>query len=139
MRVARERGLAAALDLGECSRASLFRWQAAYEHGVEPRVLVDIGLATAAALAHLHEIGLVFRDFKPANTLRTPDGRYRLIDFGIAYAYRDGQGEPLSTGTPPFYSRAQYEGHPPCPADDIFAALPDANWKELTGEFFLTV
>ena len=25
------------------------------------------------------------------------------------------------------------------PADDIFAALPDANWKELTGEFFLTV
>ena len=91
------------------------------EHGVEPRVLVDIGLATAAALAHLHEIGLVFRDFKPANTLRTPDGRYRLIDFGIAYAYRDGQGEPLSTGTPPFYSRAQYEGHPPCPADDIFA------------------
>jgi hypothetical protein len=24
------------------------------------------------------------------------------------------------------------------PADDIFAALPDANWKEITGEFFLT-
>jgi glycine cleavage system H protein len=24
------------------------------------------------------------------------------------------------------------------PADDIFAALPDANWKELTGAFFLT-
>ena len=25
------------------------------------------------------------------------------------------------------------------PADDVFAALPDANWKEMTGEFFLTV
>jgi len=24
------------------------------------------------------------------------------------------------------------------PADDVFAALPDANWKEMTGEFFLT-
>jgi glycine cleavage system H protein len=24
------------------------------------------------------------------------------------------------------------------PADDVFAALPDANWKEITGEFFLT-
>jgi glycine cleavage system H protein len=24
------------------------------------------------------------------------------------------------------------------PADDVFAALPDANWKELTAEFFLT-
>jgi len=25
------------------------------------------------------------------------------------------------------------------PADDVFAALPDANWKEMTAEFFLTV
>jgi hypothetical protein len=24
------------------------------------------------------------------------------------------------------------------PADDLMAALPDANWKEVTGEFFLT-
>jgi glycine cleavage system H protein len=24
------------------------------------------------------------------------------------------------------------------PADDVFAALPNANWKELTGEYFLT-
>jgi len=24
------------------------------------------------------------------------------------------------------------------PADDVFAALPNANWKEITGEFFLT-
>lgn len=24
------------------------------------------------------------------------------------------------------------------PADDVFAALPEANWKEMTGEFFLT-
>jgi hypothetical protein len=69
----------------------------------------------------LHEIGLVFRDFKPANTLKTPDGQYRLIDFGIAYEYLESRVEPLSTGTPPFYSREQYEGHPPCPADDIFA------------------
>ena len=25
------------------------------------------------------------------------------------------------------------------PADDLLATLPDANWKEVTGEFFLTV
>jgi glycine cleavage system H lipoate-binding protein len=24
------------------------------------------------------------------------------------------------------------------PAEDLFSALPDANWKEVTGEFFLT-
>jgi transposase InsO family protein len=33
LRVAREAGIAAALALGECSRASLFRWRAAYEQG----------------------------------------------------------------------------------------------------------
>ena len=25
------------------------------------------------------------------------------------------------------------------PADDLLASLPDANWAEVTGEFFLTV
>lgn len=93
----------------------------ALEHGIDPRDVIAIGLATGEALAHLHEIGLVFRDFKPANTLKTPDGHYRLIDFGIAYEYLESCVEPLSTGTPPFYSREQYEGRPPCPADDIFA------------------
>jgi transposase len=33
LRVMREQGLPAALALGGCSRASLFRWQAAYERG----------------------------------------------------------------------------------------------------------
>lgn len=91
------------------------------EYGLDPREVVAIGLATGEALAHLHEIGLVFRDFKPANTLKTPDGHYRLIDFGIAYNYRESRVEPLSTGTPPFYSHEQYEGEAPSPADDIFA------------------
>jgi hypothetical protein len=91
------------------------------EHGIEPREIIAIGLATADALAHLHAIGLVFRDFKPANTLKTPEGQYRLIDFGIAYEYLKSGVHPLSTGTPPFYSPEQYQGCAPCPADDIFA------------------
>jgi len=33
VRVMREEGVVAALELGRCSRASLFRWQAAYERG----------------------------------------------------------------------------------------------------------
>jgi serine/threonine protein kinase len=53
----------------------------ALEHGIEPRALVAIGLETSELLAHLHDIGLIFRDFKPANMLKMPDGHYRLIDF----------------------------------------------------------
>lgn len=91
------------------------------KHGIDPGELVAIGLSTSEALAHLHEAGLVFRDFKPANLLKTPDGGYRLIDFGIAYQFLEDDGIPLSTGTPPFYSKEQYEGERPCPAHDVFS------------------
>ncbi len=91
------------------------------ERQVDRSEIVAVGLATAKMLAHLHEIGLVFRDFKPANVVKTPEGGYRLIDFGIAYQYRTNDAPPLSIGTPPFHSRDQFAGRNPSPADDVFA------------------
>jgi tRNA A-37 threonylcarbamoyl transferase component Bud32 len=89
--------------------------------GLDPATVTAIGLATAEALGHVHELGLVFRDFKPSNVIQTPDGGYRLIDFGIAYAYRTDAAPPLGLGTPPYLSREQYEGEHPSPDHDIFA------------------
>ena len=37
-----------------------------------------------AALAHIHDAGVVHRDLKPANVLIDDHGRFRLTDFGIA-------------------------------------------------------
>ena len=82
--------------------------------------LIAVGRASAEALAHLHAIGLVFRDFKPANLMRTPEGRYRLVDFGMAYEYRADGGPPIGVGPAPFYSREQFAGEAPSPADDVF-------------------
>jgi PAS domain S-box-containing protein len=49
----------------------------------ESRVLA-IALDVCGALAAVHRQGLVHRDVTPANLVHGPDGRTRLIDFGLA-------------------------------------------------------
>jgi hypothetical protein len=52
LRVAREEGIAAALALGVCSRASLFRWQAAYVAGGLAALLPERRGPRNAAVVH---------------------------------------------------------------------------------------
>ena len=89
--------------------------------GMDLEAVVAIGRETARALAELHERGIVVRDFSPGNILQTPDGGYRLIDFGTAFDLAQASGIPIGGGTPPFYSWEQYEHRMPTPADDVFA------------------
>ena len=63
---------------GETLRAEISRGAASAAHVIETAVGI------ASALAAAHDNGIVHRDVKPENIMRTPDGEIRLLDFGLA-------------------------------------------------------
>ncbi len=61
------------------------------------REIVDAFLAAGRGLVAAHEAGLVHRDFKPHNVLRSDKGRIAVTDFGLA---RASHGEDIAEGLP---------------------------------------
>lgn len=109
----------------ELKRRGRFTWEQ----------VIQYGLQMCAALDYLHSKGVVHRDVKPSNFLKSSDGRLKLSDFGLAsvVAERKITAEGRTAGTFLYMAPEQIRGGAIVPQTDLYA-LGCVFFELLTGK-----
>jgi serine/threonine protein kinase len=94
------------------------------EHGSLPvGEAVEILAQSCRGLDYAHRNGVVHRDVKPGNLLRSREGMVKLADFGIAKAAEDSDITKVGSvlGTAAYLAPEQARGEAAGPASDLYA------------------
>jgi serine/threonine protein kinase/tetratricopeptide (TPR) repeat protein len=95
------------------------------------RDVIRLGLQLAQGLVAAHEHGIIHRDLKPGNLRVTPDGRLKILDFGLAKLLQRGGEVGLTasgsvpsgpSGTLPYMAPEQVLDEPMDVRADIYSA-----------------
>lgn len=78
----------------------------------EEEKVVQFTIALCDVLAYLHNLKpnpVIYRDMKPSNIILTPEGRVKLIDFGIAREYKnESSDDTVYIGTKGYAAPEQF-------------------------------
>ncbi len=83
---------------------------------------LDIAIEVLIGLHFAHQRGVIHRDVKPSNVRVMPDGRVKIMDFGIARLQKaDATGSGAIVGTPTYMAPEQITNGAITPATDVFS------------------
>jgi eukaryotic-like serine/threonine-protein kinase len=99
--------------------------------GLSPQQVLDYVRQAGEAVDHLHahDPPVLHQDLKPANLIRTPEGRVVLVDFGICSPATDIRS--VARGTPD-YAAPELSAEGPSRSSDVFSLAATA-YTLLTG------
>ena len=92
---------------------------------IKPERALEITAEILSALEYSHRAGIVHRDIKPGNVMVTPEGKVKVMDFGIARAIADSASAMTQTaaviGTAQYLSPEQARGEMVDARSDIYS------------------